>query len=166
MAPPSETLTETLYLASSGPEITQQIGKVLGRDSRPGAIYLLTGELGAGKTCLTQGIAQGLEVPGYVRSPTFVMVTRSVGKLTLHHIDLYRVEDSFEALDLGLEELMYGDGVCVVEWAERAADIFPEESVSISIDYGESETERSINLTAPADAIANLRNALKGYIVA
>ena len=164
MASPSDTLTETLYLSSSAPEVTQEIGKVLGRASQPGAIFLLTGELGAGKTCLTQGIAQGLEVPGYVRSPTFVMVTRSIGRLTLHHIDLYRVEDSFEALDLGLEELMYGDGVCVVEWAERAADIFPESSVSISIDYGASETERSIALTAPAGAIADLRNALKGYV--
>ena len=164
MASPSDTLTETLYLCSSGPEVTQEIGKVLGRESRPGAIYLLTGELGAGKTCLTQGIAQGLEVTGYVRSPTFVMVTRSKGRLTLHHIDLYRVEDSFEALDLGIEELMYGDGVCVVEWAERAADIFPEESVSISIDYGASETERSIALTAPASAVANLRNALERFV--
>ncbi len=164
MASPSDTLTETLYLSSSGPDVTQEIGKALGRGSQPGAIYLLTGELGAGKTCLTQGIAQGLEVPGYVRSPTFVMVTRSIGRLTLHHIDLYRVEDSFEALDLGLEELMYGDGVCVVEWAERAADIFPEVSVSISIDYGKTESERSIALTAPAGAIANLRNALKGYL--
>ena len=59
---------------------------------------------------------------------------------------------------------MYGDGVCVVEWAERAADIFPEESVSISIDYGASETERSIALTAPADAVANLRNALERFV--
>ncbi len=165
MALPSETATETLSLASAGPEATQEIGRLLGLESHPGAIYLMTGELGAGKTCLTQGIAQGLEVPGYVRSPTFVMVTRYQGRLTLHHIDLYRVEDSLEALDLGLEELLYGDGVCVVEWAERAADIFPENSVHISIDYGESETERSIRLDAPAGAMATLKNALKGYVV-
>jgi tRNA threonylcarbamoyladenosine biosynthesis protein TsaE len=154
-----------LRILSNGPDETQEVGRLLGQGAEAGDVFLLTGPLGAGKTCLTQGIAQGLEVPGYVRSPTFVMVTRYQGRLTLHHIDLYRVEDSLEALDLGLEELLYGDGVCVVEWAERAADIFPENSVHISIDYGESETERSIRLDAPAGAMATLKNALKGYVV-
>ena len=160
MASPSETRTEALHLVSFSPEDTQKIGEVLGQTSGPGYIYLMTGNLGTGKTCLTQGIARGLEIPGYVRSPTFVMITRYVGKLVLHHIDLYRVEDSVEALDLGLEEQLFGDGVCVVEWAERAADIFPVECTRISMEYGESEMERTIVIAAPADRIGQLRDAL------
>jgi tRNA threonylcarbamoyladenosine biosynthesis protein TsaE len=124
-----------LKLQTGTPEETQQVGRLIGQQARAGDIYLLTGPLGAGKTCLTQGIAWGLDVPGYARSSTFVLMTRYQGRLTLHHLDLYRINDPLEAWDLGLDEQLSGDGVCVVEWADRAEEVFPQDSLSITLDY-------------------------------
>ena len=117
-------------------EATRQVGETIGREAGPGDIFLLTGPLGAGKTCLTQGIARGLEAPGFARSPTFVLVTRYQGRLTIHHADLYRIDHPAEAWDLGLEDVMSaGEEVLIVEWADRAAEIFPDHALWIDLDY-------------------------------
>ena len=108
---------------------------------------MLTGSLGAGKTCLTQGIGRGLGVPGYVRSPTFVLMTRHRGRLILHHVDLYRIEGPWEAWDLGLDEQLLGEDVCVVEWADKAEDLFPAGCCWISLDYGVRENQRTVTLS-------------------
>lgn len=128
-------MTSALRILSHSPEETQQIGRTIGVQARKGDIFLLTGPLGAGKTCLTQGIAWGLGVVEYARSPTFVLMTRYRGRLTLYHLDLYRINDPLEAWDLGLEEQLFGDGVCVVEWADRAKEVFPEDCLWIALDY-------------------------------
>jgi tRNA threonylcarbamoyladenosine biosynthesis protein TsaE len=125
----------SLSIQTSSPEATQQVGRIIGQQARPGDIYLLTGTLGAGKTCLTQGIAWGLGVDAHPRSPTFVLITRYQGRLTLHHMDLYRINDPLEAWDLGLEEYLSGDGVCVIEWADQAEDLFAEDGMWIDLDY-------------------------------
>ena len=115
---------------------TRRIGQVIGQAARAGDVYLLTGALGAGKTCLTQGIARGLGAAGYARSPTFVLVTRYRGRLDIHHADLYRIEQPAEAWDLGLEDIIAaGEDVLIVEWADRAADIFPDDALWIALDY-------------------------------
>jgi tRNA threonylcarbamoyladenosine biosynthesis protein TsaE len=124
-----------LKLQTRTPEETQQVGKLIGQQSQAGDKYLLTGPLGAGKTCLTQGIAWGVGVLGYARSPTFVLMTRYQGRLTLHHLDLYRINHPLEAWDLGLDEQLSGDGVCVVEWADRAEEVFPQGALWIDLDY-------------------------------
>ena len=115
-------MSSELRIATRGPEETQDVGRVLGEHSRAGDIYLLTGPLGAGKTCLTQGIAAGLDVVGYVRSPTFVLVAEYEGRIPLYHVDLYRLDAETEVADLGLDEYLFGDGACAVEWADRATD--------------------------------------------
>ena len=135
-----------LRIRTNSPEQTQAVGRSIGEQAQAGDIYLLTGSLGAGKTCLTQGIAWGLGVPGYARSPTFVLMTQYQGRMVLHHVDLYRIDDSEEAWDLGLEEHLAGDGVCVVEWADRAAEIFPQDSLWIELSYGDSVDCRDISL--------------------
>ena len=167
MSSHTEANNITLQLTSCSPEETQEIGKRLGGLSKAGQIFLLMGNLGAGKTCLTQGIAWGLGVSGYVRSPTFVMMTRYKGRLVLHHVDLYRIEGSLEALDLGLEEQLYGDGVCVIEWAERAEGIFPTESIQVSLKYGDEQDNRTITITASSSfhekLILDLKAALRGF---
>ncbi len=112
---------------------------------------MLTGPLGAGKTCLTQGIGRGLNVRENVRSPTFVLMTRRQGRLVLHHLDLYRIEDPLEVWDLGLDEELFGDGVCVVEWADKAADLFPEESCWISLDYGPVADSRTVVVSSTSE---------------
>ena len=131
---------------------TQAMGEIIGRSAQAGDIYLLTGPLGAGKTCLSQGIARGLEVPENLRSPTFVLMTRHQGRLVLHHLDLYRINDPWEAWDLGLDEMLMGDGVCVVEWADKGAELFPADSCWIDLDYGRTENRRSLAITASPTA--------------
>ena len=155
------TTTLPLVLTSHSAEDTQDVGRSLGQMARPGEIYLLTGVLGAGKTWLTQGIAWGLGVPGYARSPTFVMVARYMGRLILHHIDLFRVQDTQEAWDLGLEEYLYDGGVCVIEWADQAAELFPPDSIWINLEYGAGEEDRVITLQASPETNGRLLEALK-----
>ena len=139
-------MTRSMRLNTYSPEQTQSIGRLIGEKARPGDVYLLSGPLGAGKTCLTQGLARGLGVEGYVRSPTFVLMTRHHGRLTLHHIDLYRIGSPAEAWDLGLDEQLFDSGVCVIEWAERAEELLPEDALWLEFSYGESGDEREIVL--------------------
>lgn len=140
-------MTEPLYLQTATPEETRAIGRRLGEQARPGDVFLLTGPLGAGKTCLTQGIAWGLGVAEYARSPTFVIMTRYRGRLTLYHFDLYRINDPLEAWDLGLDEQLFGDGACVVEWADRAEEVFPPDCLWIDLDYAAEGAGRTITIT-------------------
>ena len=142
----ADTMTCNLRIRTNSPEQTQAVGRSIGEQAQAGDIYLLTGSLGAGKTCLTQGIAWGLGVPGYARSPTFVLMTQYQGRMVLHHVDLYRIGDSAEAWDLGLEEQLTGDGVCVVEWADRAPEIFTEDCLWIDLEYGEGPDQRIITV--------------------
>ncbi len=145
-------MTDTLLIRSTGAESTQDLGRTIGEQASAGDVILLTGELGAGKTCLTQGIALGLGVEGYVRSPTFVLMSRHHGRLTLHHVDLYRMGSAAEAWDLGLDEQLFGEGVCVIEWADRATELFPEDCLWIDLGYGPDPDDREITLEPGMDA--------------
>ncbi|MBI4302211.1 MAG: tRNA (adenosine(37)-N6)-threonylcarbamoyltransferase complex ATPase subunit type 1 TsaE [Chloroflexi bacterium] len=124
-----------LDLVSRSPRETQHLGSYLGELAQAGDIFLLRGGLGTGKTCLVQGMAQGLGSAEPARSPSFVLVHCYEGRLPLYHIDLYRLECVEEVVELGLEDYFYGKGVCVVEWAERALSIFPPEHMLISLAY-------------------------------
>ncbi|MEC8857803.1 MAG: tRNA (adenosine(37)-N6)-threonylcarbamoyltransferase complex ATPase subunit type 1 TsaE [Chloroflexota bacterium] len=145
-------MTTPLRIRSTGAEFTQDLGRIVGEQASEGDVILLTGELGAGKTCLTQGIALGLGVEGYVRSPTFVLMTLHHGRLTLHHVDLYRISSPAEAWDLGLDEQLFGEGVCVIEWADRATELFPEDCLWIDLDYGQDADSREITIEAVVPA--------------
>jgi len=128
------------HFISHSPEETQRLGKRLGELAEAGDIFLLVGGLGAGKTCFTQGIAWGLGIVDYTSSPSFVLAKEyHQGRLELYHIDLYRIDNIEEVLDLGLEEY-FCRGVSVVEWAERGLGALPEEHLLIKLDYsGENE---------------------------
>ncbi|MFC1948849.1 tRNA (adenosine(37)-N6)-threonylcarbamoyltransferase complex ATPase subunit type 1 TsaE [Chloroflexota bacterium] len=134
-----------LEVISSSPEETQKLGMRIGGLTLPGDVFLLVGELGAGKTCLTQGIAWGLGIEEYALSPSFVIMRELYGRLPLYHIDLYRLDNIEESLDLGLDDYLYGEGVCVVEWAEKALSILPSEYLLIRIDYL-SDTGRKLKM--------------------
>lgn len=121
-------------IVSESPEETQAWGVALGERAAPGDIYLLIGDLGTGKTCFTQGIARGLGVEDPIISPTFILVREYVGRLMLYHIDLYRLDEK-EVRDLGLEDYLFADGVCAVEWAERGGAVFPAENLTIRFRY-------------------------------
>ena len=122
-----------LKITTSSPEETREFGTRIGELSQPGDVILLVGELGAGKTCLTQGIAWGLGIADYALSPSFVIMRELYGKLPLYHLDLYRLENPEEIIDLGLDDYLYGNGVCVVEWADRGLEILPPENILIKI---------------------------------
>ena len=138
---------ESLKLDSHSPEQTQLLGSYLGELAQKADIILLIGELGTGKTCLVQGIARGLGVKEYAFSPSFVILREYHGRLPLYHIDFYRLDHIEEIADLGLEEYFYGDGVCVVEWAEKGLQVVPRGNLFITIQYISAyQTGRSICL--------------------
>ncbi|MFC2045170.1 tRNA (adenosine(37)-N6)-threonylcarbamoyltransferase complex ATPase subunit type 1 TsaE [Chloroflexota bacterium] len=148
-------------LSSHSPEQTQELGEHLGKLALPGDVFLLVGNLGAGKTCLTQGIAWGLEIAEYTASPTFVLVRELHGKLPLYHIDLYRLDHIEEIADLGLDDYLYGNGVCVIEWAEKGLNILPEDHLLIEIGFL-SDNERGFQFEPRGKRYRQLVSQLKG----
>ena len=149
-----------LELVSHSPEETQKLGRCLGEIARPGDVFLLVGDLGSGKTCLTQGIAWGLGIKEYALSPSFVIIRELYGRLPLYHIDLYRLDRIEESMDLGLDDYLYGRGVCVVEWAEKALSLMPKERLLIRLDYL-SDTERRFRLEASGHRYSKIVSQVK-----
>jgi tRNA threonylcarbamoyladenosine biosynthesis protein TsaE len=149
-----------LELISHSPEQTQRLGVHIGELALPGDIFLLVGRLGAGKTCLTQGIAWGLNIKEYALSPSFVIVREHYGRLPLYHIDLYRLDRIAEIEELGLDDYLYGNGICVVEWAEKGLSVLPVEHMLIQINYL-SDTERSFQLKPSGKRYLEILEQLK-----
>jgi tRNA threonylcarbamoyladenosine biosynthesis protein TsaE len=147
-------------LISRSPDETQRFGIHIGELASPGDIYLLTGGLGTGKTCLTQGIAWGLNIKEYAVSPSFVVVRELYGRLPLYHIDLYRLDNIEEIIELGLDDYLYGSGVCVVEWAEKGLTVLPAEHMLIQIGYL-SDTERCLQLIPSGEHYRKIASQLK-----
>jgi tRNA threonylcarbamoyladenosine biosynthesis protein TsaE len=116
------------------PEETEALAARLAERLGPGDVVALTGELGAGKTCFTRGLARGLGVTGRAVSPTFVLINEYRGRLPVHHVDAYRTESLTELLDLGLDELFAGDGVTIVEWADKLRPLLPSHAVHVHIE--------------------------------
>ena len=127
-------------LVSHSPEETQAFGRALARRLEAGDLVAFEGDLGSGKTCLIQGICQGLEVQDYVNSPTFILINEYLGRLAggeiaVYHFDCYRLTSVAELEDLGAEEYFYGRGICLVEWAGRAGELLPPRRRVIQLDY-------------------------------
>ena len=150
----------TLEIITTSPEKTQAFGKRLGNLALSGDVFLLVGKLGAGKTCLTQGIARGLDIDDYTASPSFVLVRELYGRLPLYHIDLYRLENLEEIAELGLDEYFYGKGVSVVEWADRAPELLPPANLLIEMEYL-ADNERRLRLKASGKRYRQMLEQLK-----
>ena len=130
------------------PKETRSLGEALGKRLRPGDVLVLQGQMGAGKSELTRGIARGLQIDGPIASPTFtILQAYDTGRLPLYHFDWYRINSPEELYEIGAEEYLTGDGVSVVEWPERAPDMLPEKHLQISIAYGAGENLRVIEIT-------------------
>ncbi|MFP4641110.1 MAG: tRNA (adenosine(37)-N6)-threonylcarbamoyltransferase complex ATPase subunit type 1 TsaE [Chloroflexota bacterium] len=149
-----------LSIITHSPEQTQEIGSIIGEFAQPGDLLLLVGDLGTGKTCLVQGIAWGMGLPGYASSPSFVLAREYPGSTNLYHIDLYRLENLEEIADLGIDDYLYGEGVCVVEWAEKAMTLFPQEHLLIELEHL-TENERKLRFQAKGQRCTELLNQLK-----
>jgi tRNA threonylcarbamoyladenosine biosynthesis protein TsaE len=124
------------------------VAEALGRTLAAGDVVALYGELGAGKTCFVQGLVRGLDVVGHATSPTFVMVNEYRGRLPVNHVDAYRTTSLTELVDLGLLDLLGGDGVTLVEWADKAEPLLPERAVRVRIE-GVGDEPRLITIARP-----------------
>ncbi len=146
---------------TASPEQTWRIGELLGRALGAGDTICLYGDLGAGKTSFSYGIALGLEVrEQYITSPTYTFVNEYEGRVPLYHIDLYRLEDPEELENIGFEEYIDSDGVTVIEWAERAEDELPVERLSVYLTYVD-EKSREIGFLAEGKRYEQLLRELE-----
>ena len=124
-----------MVIETRSPEETYRLGQQLGEKALPGQVYALTGDLGVGKTLFTQGFAKGLGVQEAVNSPTFTIVqVYEDGRVPFYHFDVYRIGDPEEMDEIGFDEYIMGEGVCLIEWAELISEILPEERTDILIE--------------------------------
>ena len=138
-------------------EDTKRFGHKLAENLKPGDVVALIGDLGTGKTALTKAVAAGLGVTEMITSPTFTIVCEyHEGRMPLYHFDVYRVFDPDELFEIGFEEYLFGQGVCLIEWADLVEDILPPLTIRVEIAYGESATERIYEVTLPEDREWNL----------
>ena len=139
------------YITNSAQQ-TEQLGEKLGRILTPGTVLAYTGDLGAGKTAFTRGLAKGLEIPERITSPSFTIVNEyEGGRLPVFHFDMYRLGSSDELFDIGWEDYLVRGGVCAVEWSENVEDVLDADTIRVDIRRGESDDQRRITITnAPA----------------
>ena len=138
-----------LRLRSGSPADTLEIARALGAALRPGDVVALTGDLGAGKTLFCKGVGEALGIPpDRILSPTFTIVTEHGGPVPLTHIDVYRLSGSREADEIGIRELLPGDGVCLVEWAEKIGELLPTDCIRVTFTIS-GDGRREIAVDAP-----------------
>ena len=122
-------------IESYSPEETLELGREMGRNAKPGDVYTLIGDLGVGKTVFTQGIAEGLEIEESICSPTFTIVqVYEEGRMPFYHFDVYRIGDIEEMDEIGYEDYFYGEGLCMIEWANLIEEILPSKRKEITIE--------------------------------
>ena len=150
-------------LISRSPAETFRIGRILGEGLKKGDVVALTGELGAGKTCLTQGIARGLGVPEdyAVTSPTFTLINEYPGReAILFHFDLYRLQSASDLADVGYEEYLSGGGVMVIEWADRIREAVPDGAICIALTYLD-ENVRKMEISGCRERVGRWERIIK-----
>lgn len=124
-----------MVIETRSPQETFALGKRIGETARAGQIYTLTGDLGTGKTVFTQGVAEGIGISEPVSSPTFTIVQEyGSGRLPFYHFDVYRIGDVEEMEEIGYDDYFFGEGVCLIEWAELIREILPEKRISVTIE--------------------------------
>lgn len=146
-------------------EETKKLGMLLGQIATSGDVICLEGDLGAGKTTLTQSIALGLEVSSdqYVTSPSFAILHEYFGRIPLYHMDFYRLGGEDEVIDLGFEDYFYGEGLSVIEWPSRASDIIPEESLSLTMNVDDDKRLITFACSQKSSWVQKVSTLLKRY---
>ena len=124
-----------MVIETHDPEETFEVGRTIGMNAKPGQIYTLTGDLGVGKTVFTQGVAAGLGITEPVNSPTFTIIQEyKDGRLPFYHFDVYRIGDLEEMEEIGYDDYFFGQGICLIEWAELIEEILPENRIEVTIE--------------------------------
>lgn len=128
-------MKQVKIIESYSPEDTLNLGREMGQNAQPGDVYTLIGDLGVGKTVFTQGIAEGLEIEESICSPTFTIVqVYEEGRMPFYHFDVYRIGDVEEMDEIGYEDYFYGEGLCMIEWANLIEEILPSKRKEITIE--------------------------------
>ncbi len=142
-----------LLVKSNSEEMTRKIGRFLGKIAPAGIVLALHGGLGAGKTVFAQGVGLGLEVKEIVNSPSYVLMNIYRGRLAFYHFDFYRLTEEEELLELGLEEYFYGEGLTLIEWADKFPHVLPQARLEIEIckDYHDVENLRRLSFQPRGD---------------
>ena len=126
---------EDKLIETNSPEETFELGRQIGQEAAAGTVFTLIGDLGTGKTVFTQGLAQGLGITEPVNSPTFtILQVYEEGRCPFYHFDVYRIADVEEMYEIGYEEYFFGEGVCLIEWADLVREILPEDCIRITIE--------------------------------
>jgi len=124
-----------MVIETHDPVETFEVGRTIGMNAKPGQIYTLTGDLGVGKTVFTQGVAAGLGITEPVNSPTFTIIQEyEDGRLPFYHFDVYRIGDLEEMEEIGYDDYFFGQGICLIEWAELIEEILPEKRIEVTIE--------------------------------
>ena len=124
-----------MIIETRTPQETFDVGKKIGENAKPGQIYTLTGDLGVGKTVFTQGVAAGLDITEPVSSPTFTIIQiYESGRLPFYHFDVYRIGDIEEMEEIGYDDYFFGEGICLIEWANLIEEILPDNRIKITIE--------------------------------
>jgi tRNA threonylcarbamoyladenosine biosynthesis protein TsaE len=156
-------MIKKLNLNTDSRDATISLGRVISRSLGPGSGVLLSGDLGAGKTTLIQGICRGLGVTENVKSPTFVIECRYQGELPVHHVDLYRLSSALELENAGWEEMADEEGVYLVEWADRFPLPFTAGALRVGIEYGESPDGRVFEIAFDDGLYPTIEKDLREY---
>ncbi len=145
--------SSSVFLTHSAAE-TIELGRALSSALRPGDVVAFYGDLGAGKTTMIKGVAAGLGVADVVKSPSFVIVTEYAGRLPVYHVDLYRLNENSDFESIGLDSYLGGDGVCLIEWAERAEKVLPDKAIRVRMSVeGSGRRIEIAGLSAPLEPV-------------
>ena len=143
----------TLSFTTKSAEETEAIGQKIGRFLRKGDILAMRGTLAAGKTTLTKGIARSLGVRDEITSPTFCLISEYSGTMPLYHMDVYRLDGAEDFINLGTDDMLYGDGVCVIEWSEKIMSELPDTAIEIDITVNDDDSRTVRVSNWPHEAI-------------
>jgi len=152
---------KTVIYTNSAEE-TMAFGEKLGKKLKRGDVIALFGDLGAGKTTFTKGLALGLNLADDIHSPTFTLIHEHPGAIPLYHVDLYRLSGEEEVETIGIEEYIYGDGVTIIEWADRMKSMLPESRLDIEFRM-KGDTEREMTLETQSPEIGRIIEEVTGH---
>jgi tRNA threonylcarbamoyladenosine biosynthesis protein TsaE len=153
---------EASQAVTENAEETRALGERLSRRLNPGDLVALFGDLGSGKTTLVQGICRGLGIRGVVNSPSFTIINEYQGRIPVYHLDCYRLNGVEDLFGLGYEEYFFGDGVCLIEWAEKAGDLLPHRRIDVLLKREGAQRRKIIIRVMDDDADSGSGNGHPG----
>jgi tRNA threonylcarbamoyladenosine biosynthesis protein TsaE len=154
-----------IRILSKAPEETRDLGRRLGRTVSPGDVVALTGDLGSGKSVLARGVLEALGVKGDMPSPSFVIVANYEATVPVNHIDLYRLDDPGQAMDIGIDEIIDSGGVSIIEWADRLGELLPPASIRVGMNMVEEPTHRLVSIETASPEVRGRLMDLAGSLV-